>query len=98
MASKKKLKRRNKKLQYKVWEAERQEKLAVRDAKFWKELVLELEVEIEELKAPKANLWLNGEPIETVIIKDANREQLDEIVDSMCFIVRYGISIEDLTF
>ncbi len=71
MTSKKKLKKRNKKLQYKMAIQKYQRKLAERDAKFWRGCVEEQDIEMEkmedeikELKAPKVRAWVNGEEVE----------------------------------
>lgn len=73
MPSKKKLKKRNKKLQYKMAIEKYWHKLARKDAKFWQKCVAEqdiemekLEAEIKELKAPKFQMkaWINGEEVE----------------------------------
>ncbi len=73
MTSKKKLKRRNKKLQYKMAIQKHQRKLAEKDAKFWRGCVEEqdiemekMEAEIKELKAPKIKMWNNGEEVEFI--------------------------------
>ena len=78
MSSKKKLKRKNKRLEKELQEEKRQRKYAERDAKMWCDIVLEQDnaletkdivmadymAEIEELKAPKIQAWLNGDPVE----------------------------------
>lgn len=85
MASKKRLKRRNKRLKKELQEEKRQRKYAERDAVLWCDVVLDqddamdtkdimiadLEAEIEKLKAPKVQMWLNDEPLE-VVSSDGN--------------------------
>jgi len=78
MASKKKLKRKNKKLQYKLWEEKRQRAYTERDVKMWCEVILEQEEDLqrkdvmiaalskenEKLKAPK--MWINCDLVQAV--------------------------------
>ena len=72
MPSKKKLKRKVKRLQKKLWSVKRDRKYTVRDLKMYQELCIELELENEELKAPKVKMWHNSEPMEiTVGVNDA---------------------------
>ena len=73
MPSKKKLKKRIKKLRYKMAIEKYQHGLARKDRKFWQKCVEEqdiemekMESEIKELKASKVKAWLNGEEIELV--------------------------------
>ena len=64
MASKKKLKQRNKKLQHKLWSIKRDLKYTVRDLVTYQEIVLNLEQELDELRAPKVTASVNGDPVE----------------------------------
>ena len=81
MESKRTLKRRVKKLQHKLWAAERENEYLERDATLWRDICIDLEQEVEALQSaikalrvaksePKmvAKAWLNGEPLE---IKEA---------------------------
>jgi len=73
MASKRKLKRKNKKLQHKLWEAQRQLEYAERDAMLWQAVVMELEADMESIKAASSiKAWLNGEPIAVHVNKGLN--------------------------